>query len=199
MWKCVRMDQIAWIQNWRFTRLCDTVSSRLCLWDMDPSGHMTSIQRRLNVDATRRRRCIIVMCPLGSSLPTPCQMSYSLPNTMFKETTTIDQMAWQIQFLRRAEMTGKLEPQHVKTYNRIFAPNENSNQPAYPRSLIRVFVLRMKKLCILGYPKCAQWRFWSDCAKAQADLNLRWAHMSEGTFSHITANLLFRSRQLKMG
>ena len=32
-----------------------------------------------------------------------------------------------------------------------------------------------------------QRRLWSDCAHAQADLNLRWAHMSEGTFSHIRA------------
>ena len=31
--------------------------------------------------------------------------------------------------------------------------------------------------CILGYPKCAQCRFWSDCANAQADLNLRNAHV----------------------
>ena len=41
---------------------------------------------------------------------------------------------------------------------------------------------RMKKLCILGYSKCAQWRFWSDCANAQSDQNLRRAHMNEGTF-----------------
>ena len=41
---------------------------------------------------------------------------------------------------------------------------------------------RTKHLCILGYTKCALWRFWSDCANAQADLNLRWAHMSDGTF-----------------
>ena len=32
------------------------------------------------------------------------------------------------------------------------APNEGSNQPAHPRSLIRVFIVRMEKLCILGYP-----------------------------------------------
>ena len=36
------------------------------------------------------------------------------------------------------------------------APNEHSNQPAHARSLIRVFVVRTKKLCILGYPKCSQ-------------------------------------------
>ena len=29
----------------------------------------------------------------------------------------------------------------------------------------------------------AQRRFWSDCANAQADLNLRWAHMSKVTFA----------------
>ena len=31
------------------------------------------------------------------------------------------------------------------------APNEDSNQPAHPRSLIRVLVLCMKKPCILCY------------------------------------------------
>ena len=70
------------------------------------------------------------------------------------------------------------------------APNEDSDQPARPRSLIRVFVGRMKKLCTLGYPKCAQRRFWSDCANAQADLNLRWAHMSDGTFSDVVARII---------
>ena len=53
-----------------------------------------------------------------------------------------------------------------------------TKQPLYSRCLITVFVVRMKKLCTLGCPKRAQWRFWSDCANAQADLNLRWAHVS---------------------
>ena len=39
-----------------------------------------------------------------------------------------------------------------------------------------VFVVHMNKRCSLGYPKCAQWRFWSDCANAQADLNLCLVH-----------------------
>ena len=38
------------------------------------------------------------------------------------------------------------------------APNEDSNQPAHPRSLIRVFIVCMKKFGILGYAKCAQLR-----------------------------------------
>ena len=28
---------------------------------------------------------------------------------------------------------------------------------------------------------------WSDCGDAQADLSLRWAILSEGTFSHVAA------------
>ena len=40
-----------------------------------------------------------------------------------------------------------------------------------------VFFAHMKKLCDLGYPKCAQWRFRSDCTCTQSDLNLRCAHV----------------------
>ena len=39
-----------------------------------------------------------------------------------------------------------------------------------------------RNLTSLAIQKCAQRRFRSDCANAQSDLNLRWAHMSEGTF-----------------
>ena len=46
----------------------------------------------------------------------------------------------------------KLESQ---SYILTCAPIEDSDQPAHPRSLIRVFVVRSKKLCILGYLKCA--------------------------------------------
>ena len=63
-------------------------------------------------------------------------------------------------------------------------PNEYSNHPAHLRFLIRVFVVRMNKIYILDNPKCAQGRFWSACAYAQADLNLRLAHMSKDT-THI--------------
>ena len=62
------------------------------------------------------------------------------------------------------------------------ASNEDSYQPAHSRSLIKVIVVRMTKLRILGYPKRVQWRFWSDCANAQADQNLRRTRMSECTF-----------------
>ena len=45
----------------------------------------------------------------------------------------------------------------------------------------------MKKLCIHGHPKRAQWGFWLDCIDVQADLNLCWAHMSKGTVSDVEA------------
>ena len=46
-----------------------------------------------------------------------------------------------------------------------------------------VVTVCMMKICILAYPKCAQWRFWSNWATVQAGLNLHWMHISEGTFS----------------
>ena len=56
------------------------------------------------------------------------------------------------------------------------APSEDSDQPVHPPSLIRVFTVRMKKATVLSYPLSAQRGLWSDCADAQADLSLRWAH-----------------------
>ena len=56
------------------------------------------------------------------------------------------------------------------------APNEDSDQPGHPPSLIRVFAIRMKKASVLSYPLSAQRRLWSDWTDAQTDLSLRWAH-----------------------
>ena len=42
-----------------------------------------------------------------------------------------------------------------------------------------VFVVRIKNFTSLTVQKCAQWRFWSDCANAQAALNFHWAHRSD--------------------
>ena len=82
------------------------------------------------------------------------------------------------------------EPHRAETYLLTCAPNEVSNKPAHQRRLIRVFVLRMKKLCILGYPKRVQWRISSDCAYAQVDLNLSWAYISKGTFSDVAIQII---------
>ena len=84
-------------------------------------------------------------------------------------------------------MPEKYEKTYILTYS--CKPNEDWNQPLHMCSLMWVFVSRMKKkLCILCYPKCAQWRFRSDCAKAQADLNLPWANISEDTFPEVVPN-----------
>ena len=56
--------------------------------------------------------------------------------------------------------TGSCEPRE-KMYLLTCAPKEDSNQHVHPHSLIRVFIVRMKKLCFLWCPKCTQWRFWS--------------------------------------
>ena len=61
-----------------------------------------------------------------------------------------------------------------------------SIRAVWPESSLSVW--KKKQLCILGYLKCAQWRFWSACANAQADLNLRWAHISEDAFSEVPAH-----------
>ena len=55
------------------------------------------------------------------------------------------------------------------------APSEDSDQPGHPPSLIRVFVVRMRKAWVLCYmyPLMAERRLWSDWASAQADLSLR--------------------------
>ena len=64
---------------------------------------------------------------------------------------------------------------------------KNSNQPAHPRSLIRVFfVVHMKKSLAIQNAQSEN-SDQTDCAKAQADLNLRREHMYEGTFSDVAA------------
>ena len=69
------------------------------------------------------------------------------------------------------------------------APSEDSDQPGHPPSLISVFAIRMKKAWVFSYPLSAQRRLWSDWANVQADLSLRWAHMSVCWFCHEAAQM----------
>ena len=48
------------------------------------------------------------------------------------------------------------EPQREEKCLLICAPDDDSNQPVHPRSLIRILDDRIMKFCILGYTKCAQ-------------------------------------------
>ena len=79
----------------------------------------------------------------------------------------------------------RFEPQREITYLLISAPKEDSNQPARMRR--SVFTVRMNKLCILGYPNWAQWRFGSYCAG--------WSESSpgtaNGTFSVVVAHIIW--------
>ena len=46
-------------------------------------------------------------------------------------------------------------------------------KPTLTCTVWSVFIVSMKKLCILCYPKCAQWRFWSDRANVQSTVRMR--------------------------
>ena len=65
------------------------------------------------------------------------------------------------------------EPQRQKMYFRSCAHSEDSDQPAHPRSLIRIFTGRIldSQGCISF--SCGQRRLWSDCVDAQTELSLR--------------------------
>ena len=63
------------------------------------------------------------------------------------------------------------------------------------RSLIWVFVVRVMIFSILCCPKCAQRLFRSDCLNAQYDLNVRWAHVPEGTTYDFMAHLSAQTGQ----
>ena len=74
------------------------------------------------------------------------------------------------------------ESRRGKTYILVCASNEDSNQPAHPSNLISIFVVCIKKL----HPWLSKMRP-RKILITQADLILRWAHMSIGTFSDVTS------------
>ena len=90
----------------------------------------------------------------------------------------------------RPSRSTKRRRDEQKRYLRTCAPSEDSDQPAHPRSLIRIFTGRILERQGYNVCSCEQRRLRSDCADAQADLSLRWLHVSEGTFSHFAAQIL---------
>ena len=82
------------------------------------------------------------------------------------------------------------EPAHIKTYNKSCAINDDSNQPADPRSLIRVFADRM---CLLQPPgdtkrdKREPWPYW---VAIKAYLSFCWSHRSYCRFCRALAQIL---------
>ena len=83
------------------------------------------------------------------------------------------------------------EPQYGKTYLLTYASNEASDQPAQKRSLIKVFVGRMKKLCILGYRKCARSVDSDQPAQMRGLIWIFARRTPNGTFSDDVAQLKF--------
>ena len=62
-------------------------------------------------------------------------------------------------------------------------PSEHSDQSAYSPG--RIFDSQGCKVSSGGNRRLSG----SDCAEVQVYLSLYWAHMSEGTFSHVEAHL----------
>ena len=87
-----------------------------------------------------------------------------------------------------------IEPPRDKT-NKMTAPNEDSDQPGHPPSLIRVFPVRMKKAWVLSYPLSTQRRLWSDWADAQVDLSLCWTHRVFCLFCRAAAQMSLSLRK----
>ena len=67
--------------------------------------------------------------------------------------------------------------EHDKTNKMTCTPSEDSDQPGHPPCLTRVFTVRLKDSQGPNAFSGGQRRLWSDWADAQADLNLRWAHV----------------------
>ena len=90
------------------------------------------------------------------------------------------------------------EPAHDKSYNKTCATRQDSDQPAHPRSLIRVFADR---ICLLQPPdysnrnKREHLLFWMD---VHADPSLCWSHRSYCRFCHALAQTDFLVSPLKL-
>ena len=61
--------------------------------------------------------------------------------------------------------------------NNKWAEAWKTNKMTCAPSLLRVFVVCLKKPWVLSYPLSAQQRLWSHWVNAPADLNHRWAHI----------------------
>ena len=72
---------------------------------------------------------------------------------------------------------GQYEPGHNISNKSAHVPSVDSDQSAHSFSLISVLAEHSVDTQWSKASSGGQRRLWSDCAKAQADLSLRWAHM----------------------
>ena len=64
--------------------------------------------------------------------------------------------------------------------------------PLLAAAYAKFFAVRRKKHWFLSYPLSAQRRLWSDCLYAQAEMSLRWAHMSFCWFCRVAAQIVYK-------
>ena len=83
-------------------------------------------------------------------------------------------------------------------YLRTRAPSEDSDQTAHSRSLIRIFTGRNLDSQGCKVSSRRQQRLKSDCVDAQADLSLRWVHMSESMFSYVEAYKFCQQKEARI-
>ena len=81
--------------------------------------------------------------------------------------------------------------------NRMMMTNETERHKTHLRmhlrSLIRIFTGRILDRQGFKVSSCGQRRHWSVFADAQADLNLRWAHVRRYVFTCYGSNIFFRN------
>ena len=71
------------------------------------------------------------------------------------------------------------------------APNEYSDQPAHPRSLVRVFDGRTIASKGSNVSSDGKLRLWSDIVDIQTDLNFHCSHMPTCTLGWILGHIMF--------
>ena len=82
----------------------------------------------------------------------------------------------------------EIELAHDKTYKMACAPNEDSNQPGYPPSPIKVFAIRMKKLRSLA----TQWAHSED-SNQSGRIRPDWSESSLGAHAIMLVSSLASS------
>ena len=133
-------------------------------------------QRYLLVSPTdTKRRLFICFSRLGKKVTKMCFSKggilwrFVIKICLIKRSTEVIRTQWQNFLQDPRTLSRNVRKRFFLTYS----PNEDSNQAGHPFSLISLLCSYVEALHS-WFPKCAQWRFWSDCANAQADLNLGW-------------------------
>ena len=86
------------------------------------------------------------------------------------------------------------EPQRDGTYLHTCAPKKTQINLRIHTVWSESLLSAWRNSASSASPKYAQWRFRSDCATAQSDLNLRWTHMSECTFPDFPVQFVCKTK-----